>query len=144
MRKPGEWIDRVPQPLFQRTQVGRTYNNHKPSPIAAGKRGSDGMALRNRLAKTHGVYGANPSLFSFGLYYWRGALSATLLHATEVFSWELSEAEKRKVLSLGCDLRVWTAPSTTDRDRKELLRILLEEVYVTVDLPERRAHLTLR
>jgi len=33
----------------------------------------------------------------------------------------LSEAEKKKIFSLGSDLqKVWTAPSTTDRDRKEL------------------------
>src|ERR1700746_2093514 len=56
----------------------------------------------------------------------------------------LSEEERKKILSLGSDLhKVWTAPTTTDRDRKELLRTLLEEVIVTVDRPERRAHLTL-
>jgi hypothetical protein len=54
----------------------------------------------------------------------------------------LSEEEKKKILTLGSDLhKVWTAPTTTDRDRKELLRTLLEEVMVTVDRPERRAHL---
>src|SRR5215471_2520061 len=58
---------------------------------------------------------------------------------------KLSEEEKKKILSLGSDLRkVWTAPTTTDRDRKELLRTLLEEVLVTLDRPERRVHLTLR
>ncbi len=57
----------------------------------------------------------------------------------------LSQEEKKKIHSLGSDLhKVWTAPTTTDRDRKELLRALLEEVMVTVDRPERRAHLTLR
>ena len=57
----------------------------------------------------------------------------------------LSPEEKNKIRSLGTDLnKVWTAPTTTDRDRKELLRTLLEEVIVTVDRPERRAHLTLR
>ena len=57
----------------------------------------------------------------------------------------LSEEERKKILALGSDLhRVWTAPTTTDRDRKELLRALLEEVLVRVDRPERRAHLTLR
>jgi predicted DNA-binding transcriptional regulator AlpA len=40
--------------------------------------------------------------------------------------------------------KVWTAPTTTDRDRKELLRTLLEEVIFTVHRPERRVHLTLR
>jgi len=57
----------------------------------------------------------------------------------------LREAEKKKILSLGSDLgKVWTAPTTTDRDRKELLRALLEEVMVRVERAERRAHLTLR
>ena len=57
----------------------------------------------------------------------------------------LSPEERKKIRSLGSDLhKVWTAPTTTDRDRKELLRALLEEVMVTVNQPERRAHLTLR
>jgi DNA invertase Pin-like site-specific DNA recombinase len=57
----------------------------------------------------------------------------------------LSEKEKKKIFSLGSDLRkVWTAPTTTDRDRKELLRALLEEVLISVDRAERRGHLTLR
>jgi DNA invertase Pin-like site-specific DNA recombinase/predicted DNA-binding transcriptional regulator AlpA len=57
----------------------------------------------------------------------------------------LREAEKKKILALGSDLgKVWTAPATTDRDRKELLRALLEEVMVRVERAERRAHLTLR
>ena len=57
----------------------------------------------------------------------------------------LSPEEKKKLRSLGSDLhQVWTAPTTTDRDRKELLRALLEEVMVTVNKPERSARLTLR
>ena len=57
----------------------------------------------------------------------------------------LSAEEKQKLFALGADLRnVWTAPTTTDRDRKELLRTLLEEVMVSVNRPERRAHLTRR
>jgi uncharacterized protein YndB with AHSA1/START domain len=57
----------------------------------------------------------------------------------------LSEEEKKKIFSLGSDLpKVWTAPTTTDRDRKELLRTLLEEVIVSVNRAERRGHLTLR
>ena len=57
----------------------------------------------------------------------------------------LSEGEKEKIRSLGCDLpAVWMAPTTTGRDRKELLRALLEEVIVAVDRVEHRAHLTLR
>jgi hypothetical protein len=46
----------------------------------------------------------------------------------------LSPEERDRLRCLGSDLRkVWTAPTTTDRDRKELLRALLEEVMVTVD-----------
>jgi DNA invertase Pin-like site-specific DNA recombinase/predicted DNA-binding transcriptional regulator AlpA len=57
----------------------------------------------------------------------------------------LREAEKKRIFSLGSDLgKVWTAPTTTDRDRKELLRTLLEEVMVSVERAERRGHLTLR
>jgi hypothetical protein len=50
-----------------------------------------------------------------------------------------------RVRVLGSDLQlVWSAPTTTDRDRKELLRTLLEEVILTVDKSEHAAHLTLR
>jgi DNA invertase Pin-like site-specific DNA recombinase len=57
----------------------------------------------------------------------------------------LSREEQNKLRCLGSDLNnVWTAASTTDRDRKELLRTLLEEVMITVDLSNHRAHLTLR
>jgi len=46
---------------------------------------------------------------------------------------------------LGCDIgRVWAATTTTDRDRKELLRTLLEEVVLSLKRAEGRAHLTLR
>ena len=47
--------------------------------------------------------------------------------------------------TLGADLRqVWNATTTTDRDRKELLRTLLEEVMLDVKRAEGQAHLTLR
>jgi DNA invertase Pin-like site-specific DNA recombinase len=50
-----------------------------------------------------------------------------------------------RVRLLGSDLQlVWSAPSTTDRDRKELLRTLLEEIILTVNKSEHAAHLTLR
>jgi len=46
---------------------------------------------------------------------------------------------------LGADLRnVWDAPTTTDRDRKELLRTLLDEVIISVKRSDGEAHLTLR
>ncbi|MGH9630492.1 MAG: hypothetical protein ACRD7E_19445 [Bryobacteraceae bacterium] len=39
---------------------------------------------------------------------------------------------------------MWVATTTTDRDRKELLRTLLEEVILNLKRAEGRAHLTLR
>ncbi len=57
----------------------------------------------------------------------------------------LSDAERQALLALGRDLRhVWSAPSTTDRDRKELLRTLLEEVTIVVERAEYRARLAIR
>jgi DNA invertase Pin-like site-specific DNA recombinase len=49
----------------------------------------------------------------------------------------LTSSERAAILALGDDLpAVWDAPSTTDKDRKQLLRTLLEEVSITI----RRAH----
>jgi hypothetical protein len=57
----------------------------------------------------------------------------------------LRDGERAEILALGADLpRVWSASTTTDRDRKELLRTLLEEVIVSVVKQEHRAELTLR
>jgi DNA invertase Pin-like site-specific DNA recombinase len=57
----------------------------------------------------------------------------------------LSDLDRAAIRALGQDLRkVWSAPTTTDRDRKELLRSVLEEVIVTVDRVKQQAHLTLR
>lgn len=58
---------------------------------------------------------------------------------------ELSADERTYILALGADLeRVWSSPSTTNRDQKELLRTLLEEVIIAVDRSKQQAHLTLR
>jgi DNA invertase Pin-like site-specific DNA recombinase len=57
----------------------------------------------------------------------------------------LSKDERDRLLALGCDLAtVWYAATTTPRDRKELLRALLEEVIVKVERDKAAAHLTLR
>src|SRR5262249_18956769 len=59
----------------------------------------------------------------------------------------LSAGERAAILALGDDLaRVWDAPTTTSKDRKQLLRTLLDEVTVTVhrDHAEGRADLVLR
>src|SRR5215469_13017764 len=56
----------------------------------------------------------------------------------------LTEEEWQRINTLGSDLRlVWTAPTTTDRDRKELLRTLLEEIILKVERKENHADLTL-
>jgi DNA invertase Pin-like site-specific DNA recombinase len=58
---------------------------------------------------------------------------------------ELQPEERAAIHSLGGDLkRVWSAPTTADRDRKELLRALLEEVIIAVQRQECQAHLMMR
>src|SRR5205814_5167396 len=58
---------------------------------------------------------------------------------------ELTDAQREQIRALGSDLkRVWDAPTTTDRDRKELLRSLLEEVKINVLPAEGKAHLVLQ
>ena len=57
----------------------------------------------------------------------------------------ISPEQLKRIQMLGSDIRqVWTAPTTTDRDRKELLRTLLEEVILNLKRAEGHAHLTLR
>jgi hypothetical protein len=57
----------------------------------------------------------------------------------------ITHEQLQTIQSLGCDIRkVWGAATTTDRDRKELLRTLLEEVILNLKRAEGRAHLTLR
>jgi DNA invertase Pin-like site-specific DNA recombinase len=57
----------------------------------------------------------------------------------------LGPEQLQRLERLGADVRhVWTAPTTTDRDRKELLRTLLEEVILNLKRAEGYAHLTLR
>ena len=59
----------------------------------------------------------------------------------------LSEQERAAILALGDDLdAVWDAPTTTDKDRKQLLRTLLDEVNITLrrDDPDPHAGLVLR
>jgi DNA invertase Pin-like site-specific DNA recombinase len=58
---------------------------------------------------------------------------------------ELTETQREQIRALGADLkRVWEAPTTTDRDRKELLQGLLEEVKIQVLAEASKAHLVLR
>ena len=54
----------------------------------------------------------------------------------------LRAEERATIRSLGSDLkRVWSAPTTSDRDRKELLRALLEEVIIVLSSATNRAHI---
>jgi DNA invertase Pin-like site-specific DNA recombinase len=58
---------------------------------------------------------------------------------------QLRAEERCAIRSLGSDLKgVWSAPTTSDRDRKELLRALLEEVIIALQRHESRTHLTMR
>jgi len=59
----------------------------------------------------------------------------------------LTPQENQAILALGDDLDgVWSAPTTTEKDRKQLLRTLLEEVNINLhrDHTEGRAELVLR
>ena len=57
----------------------------------------------------------------------------------------LTPNERETIRALGDDLdRAWSIPTTNDRDRKELLRTLVEEVNVAIDPEKSNAHLTLR
>ena len=57
---------------------------------------------------------------------------------------QLTDGQREQIRALGSDLkRVWDAPTTTDRDRKELLRSLLEEVKINVLPEENKAHVVL-
>ena len=52
----------------------------------------------------------------------------------------LTDAERRALAALARDLpRLWDATTTTDRDRKQLLRTLIREIVVTVNSEQRRA-----
>jgi hypothetical protein len=54
---------------------------------------------------------------------------------------QLTDAERATILALSEDLeQVWHAVTTTDRDRKQLLRTLLEEVHITVRRDDTNPH----
>jgi DNA invertase Pin-like site-specific DNA recombinase/uncharacterized protein YndB with AHSA1/START domain len=82
---------------------------------------------------------------------WERALSALAEAEAELALREqqrpraLTDAEREQLLALGADLgRVWAAPTTTDRDRKQLLRTLIEEVILEVQREHDRATATIR
>ena len=62
-----------------------------------------------------------------------GRLEADYQRFTEELPKTLTTAERAAIQALAGDLpRVWDAPSTTQADRKELLRILIEDITVAV------------
>jgi hypothetical protein len=57
----------------------------------------------------------------------------------------LTPEHSQRLRMLGSDLRrVWAAPTTTDRDRKELIRTLLEEVILSVERIPPQAQIRMR
>jgi hypothetical protein len=73
------------------------------------------------------------------------AAEAELARRTALQPRTLSPQERQRLEAVGADLeRVWNAPTTTDHDRKGLLRNLLVEVVVAVDRAQACARLTLR
>src|SRR2546428_1834982 len=73
------------------------------------------------------------------------AVEAELAHRERQQPRALTAHERQTILSLGSDVeRVWSASTTTDRDRKQLLRTLLEDVIIALDREQQQAHLTLR
>jgi DNA invertase Pin-like site-specific DNA recombinase/transposase-like protein len=81
---------------------------------------------------------------------WEAALQAARDADTELDRREaarpvrLSADERARILALATDLpALWAAPSTTDRDRKELLHTLLDDVVITADDTSRTARLVL-
>jgi DNA invertase Pin-like site-specific DNA recombinase len=82
---------------------------------------------------------------------WNESLSALEAAKTELTRRErerprvLTNEERDHLLALGPDIAaVWHASTTTARDRKELLRTLLEEVIIKVERAKAAARLTLR
>jgi DNA invertase Pin-like site-specific DNA recombinase/uncharacterized protein YndB with AHSA1/START domain/predicted DNA-binding transcriptional regulator AlpA len=75
----------------------------------------------------------------------RAAAEAELQRREQQRPSTLGPEQLQRMQRLGSDLRqVWTATTTTDRDRKELLRTLLEEVIFDLKRAQGMAHLTLR
>jgi excisionase family DNA binding protein len=70
---------------------------------------------------------------------------AELAHREALRPTTLSANERSRLLALGIDLRVvWQAETTSPRDKKELLRAVLEEVIIAVHKDQYRAVVTLR
>jgi DNA invertase Pin-like site-specific DNA recombinase/predicted DNA-binding transcriptional regulator AlpA len=70
---------------------------------------------------------------------------AELSHREALRPTTLSANDRCRLLALGIDLRaVWQAETTSPRDKKELLRAVLEEIIIAVHKDQYRALVTLR
>jgi DNA invertase Pin-like site-specific DNA recombinase/uncharacterized protein YndB with AHSA1/START domain len=66
---------------------------------------------------------------------------AELAHREAARPKTLTTQEKSRILALGDDLeQVWSAPTTTDKDRKQLLRTLLEDVHISLHRDHTQGH----
>jgi DNA invertase Pin-like site-specific DNA recombinase/predicted DNA-binding transcriptional regulator AlpA len=73
------------------------------------------------------------------------AAEVELLRKQEECRMELTKTQRQQIRALATDLKqVWDATTTTDRDRKELLQTLLDEVKIEVMAEQAKAHLVLR
>jgi len=73
------------------------------------------------------------------------AAESELARKQQAHPLELTENQRQQIRALATDLKqVWDAPTTTARDRKELLQGLLEEVKIEVLPEDAKAHLVLR
>jgi hypothetical protein len=68
------------------------------------------------------------------------ALERAYAEARRIQRLEVSPQERQQILRLAADLpAVWKAPTTTQADRKELLRLLVKQIALTpVDVPHRQ------
>jgi hypothetical protein len=70
---------------------------------------------------------------------------AQLVRKEAEVSFRPTAAQREKIRALGGDLRqVWAAPTTTDRDRKELLQSLIEEVTIKMHSDPAKVQLVTR
>ena len=73
------------------------------------------------------------------------AAESELVRKQQAHPLELTENQHQQIRALATDLKqAWDAPTTTARDRKELLQGLLEEVKIEVLPEDAKAHLVLR
>ncbi|HUJ90903.1 MAG TPA: recombinase family protein [Syntrophorhabdales bacterium] len=73
------------------------------------------------------------------------AAEAELARRLHMRPFTVTDTQRKRISELGSDLRrVWDASTTSDRDKKELFQTLLEEVIITVEPADSKAHLTLR